>query len=396
MSSYRGLFFEHLAQTSGFPLGLEVEKAEGVYLYTAGGSKVIDLISGISVSNLGHCHPEIISAVKEQAERNLHLMVFGEYVNAPQVMLASRLSELLPGSLGSVFFVNSGSEAVEGAMKLAKRFTGRHEIVAFNNSYHGSTHGAMSVSGGHSYCSAFRPLLPGIRFMDFNDFDGIVNISESTACVIAEPVQGEAGVILPEKGFLRELRRRCDETGALLVFDEVQTGFGRTGSLFAMDKYRVEPDIVVFAKGMGAGMPLGAFISSKKIMSVLQKDPPLGHITTFGGHPVSCSAALASLEYLNKTKLYESAFGKGCLFSDLLRHKLIKEIRGEGLLLAMDLGDAGIVKDVLKLALEKGVVADWFLFNEESVRIAPPLIISEEEIEKSAGILLQALDKVNN
>ncbi len=394
MSSFRRLFFEHLAQTSEYPLGLEVEKAKGVYLHTSDGKKIMDLISGISVSNLGHSHPGIVNAVREQAEKNLHLMVYGEYIQSPQVKLAAKLSELLPGDLNSVFFVNSGSEAVEGAVKLAKSFTGRYEIVAFEKAYHGSTHGSISISGSPSYGRKFRPLLPGIFFVRYNSFEQIDQISGKTACVIAEPVQGEAGVILPEKGFLQELRRRCDQTGALLVFDEVQTGFGRTGSLFAMEKYGVEPDIAVFAKGMGGGMPLGAFVSSKRIMSRLSKDPPLGHISTFGGHPVSCAAALASLEYLTRTRIYESAAEKGNLFRELLSHKAIREVRGVGLLLAADLGDAGLVKEVLKLALEKGVVADWFLFNAESVRIAPPLTITEEEIRHAASVLIRSLNEV--
>ncbi len=393
MSSFRGLFFEHLAQTSESPSGLEVEKAEGVYLFTPEGEKIIDLISGISVSNAGHGNPEIVEAIREQASKSLHIMAYGEYIQPPQVKLAARLSELLPGDLASVFFVNSGSEAVEGALKLAKRYTGRCETVAFNNSYHGSTHGAMSVSCGQSYGRAFRPLLPGTRFLNFNDLSGFSNITPSAASVIVEPVQGEAGVIPPEGDFLQKLRERCDETGTLLIFDEVQTGFGRTGTLFAMEKYGVVPDIVVLAKGLGGGMPLGAFASSPEIMSVLKKDPALGHITTFGGHPVSCAASLAFLDYLTRGRIYEEAAGKGELFKKLLHHEAIRQVRGDGLFLAMELGDGDLVKKALKIALEKGVAADWFLFDEGSVRIAPPLIITEQQIRSAAGILVESIDQ---
>lgn len=393
MNSTRELFFRHLAQTSETPLAIEISHAKGVYLYDADGKEYIDLISGISVSSLGHSNQKIVQAVSDQASRYMHTMVYGEMIQSPQVKLASEICSLLPENLNSVYFVNSGSEAVEGAMKLAKRFTGRPEIVSFKNAYHGSSHGALSIMGEEEFKTAYRPLLPQVRILDFNNVSQLGNISEQTACVIVEPVQGEAGVIEATPEFLSALRVKCCNTGSLLVFDEIQTGMGRTGSLFAFEKYGVTPDILLLAKAFGGGMPLGAFISSQEIMSVLSHNPALGHITTFGGHPVCCAAGLTSLEIIVADKLSEKAYKNGKLIRRILSHSRIREVRGDGLLLAVDLGDEGLVKKVIEMALEKGVLVDWFLFNPNSIRIAPPLIINDEQIETALNILLECIDR---
>ena len=303
MDSLRPLFLKYLAQTSDSPLALEFESASGIYLIDRAGNKYIDLISGISVSNIGHSNPRLVKAVQEQAARHMHLMVYGEYVQSPQVKFAEALCKLLPATLQNIYFVNSGAEAVEGALKLAKRFTGRSEIISFRNAYHGSTHGALSVMGNEDMKSAYRPLLPAIRFLEFGNFSDIKQISSATACVIIEPVQGEAGVIVPPYGYMEELKKECENAGALLIFDEIQTGFGRTGEMFAFQHTKIVPDILLLAKALGGGMPLGAFISSKEIMAVLSKDPVLGHITTFGGHPVSCAAGMAALEVIQEENL---------------------------------------------------------------------------------------------
>lgn len=392
MNSNRELFFRHIAQTSETPLAIEISHAAGVYLFTPEGKQYLDLISGISVSSLGHSHPGLIEAVSGQAAKYMHTMVFGEMIQAPQVKLAEELYKHLPGNLNSIYYVNSGSEAVEGSMKLAKRYTGRHEIISFTNGYHGSSQGALSIMGNESFKSAFRPLLPSIKILEFNNVKQLVSISEETACVIAEPVQGEAGVIEGTPEFLSALRTRCNKTGTLLVFDEIQTGMGRTGSLFAFEKHGVIPDILLLAKAFGGGMPLGAFISSTEIMSVLSHHPLLGHITTFGGHPVCCASGLAALKITINENLFEKASAKGELFKKLLIHKKIKEVRGEGLLLAVDLGDEQRVKDVIEMALTQGILTDWFLFNSRSIRIAPPLVISEKEIEEASEILLECID----
>lgn len=392
MDSLRHLFFEFLAQTSDAPLSLDIDHAEGVYLFDRSGKKYLDLISGISVSNIGHSHPAIVRSVQDQAARHMHLMVYGEYIQSPQVKLAERLCHLLPASLQNVYFVNSGAEAVEGALKLAKRFTGKSEIVSFTNAYHGSSHGALSVMGNESFKSAYRPLLPNIRFLQFGNFTDLNLISEATACVIIEPVQGEAGVIIPPQAYLETLGHRCKEMGALLIFDEIQTGFGRTGKLFAFQHFNIVPDILLIAKAFGGGMPLGAFVSSKEIMSVISSRPSLGHITTFGGHPVSCAAGLASLNVLMEEQLVEKVAKKEQLFLAELKHKGIKEIRSKGLLIALELGDSATVKKVIKTCLDKGLVADWFLFRDSSLRIAPPLIISEEQIKEACSIILEAIE----
>ena len=394
----RQLFFEHVGQTSDFPMGLEVERAEGVWLLGPNGKKWIDLISGVSVSNVGHNNPAVIEAVCSQARDYLHLMVYGEVIQSPQVRYAARIAELLPPRLQSVYFVNSGSEAVEGALKLAKRYTGRTELVSMRRAYHGSTHGSMSMMGapeGEEWKGAFRPLLPDVQAIEFNDFGELERITRRTACVLAEPVQGEAGVRPPVPGYLEALRRRCDEVGALLVFDEIQTGMGRTGALFAMLKYGVTPDIVCLAKAFGGGMPLGAFASRPEIMQTLQENPVLGHITTFGGHPVCCAAGLAALNYLLDNKVVEGVEAKGTLYAQLLgNHPAVREIRRSGLLLAVELGEPQKLYRIMELFKQAGILSDWFLFCDTAFRISPPLTISEEEIRGSAALILKCLDEL--
>lgn len=392
MLTNRQLFLNNLAQTSDSPLALEITKAEGIYIYDFLGKQYIDLISGISVSNTGHRHPEVIKAIKDQADKYLHLMVYGEYVQSPQVKLAAKLADLLPEKLNNCYFVNSGSEAVEGALKLAKRFTGRKNIVAFVNAYHGSTHGSLSVIGRQDYQIPFGPLLPGVTHISFNSLDGLTEITDETACVIIEPVQGEAGIIPGTGEFLTALRNRCNETGALLIFDEIQTGLGRTGNMFFFEKFGVVPDILLLAKGLGGGMPIGAFISSREIMQTLTFNPVLGHITTFGGHPVSCAAALANIEVIENEKLVESVESKSKLFIDLLsKGKSVSHIRSSGLMIALQLDNFAHVKRVIDRCIENGVIIDWFLFNDSSIRIAPPLTINEDQIKEACDIILDAL-----
>lgn len=392
MLTNRQIFLMNLGQTSPAPMGIEVVSAKGVYMFGPDGQKYIDLISGVSVSNTGHCHPKVVEAVKRQAETYMHLMVYGEIIQNPQVKYAERLTGILPASLSSCYFVNSGSEAVEGALKLAKRYTGRSKIISFNNSYHGSTHGPLSIQGSEKFRNSFRPLLPDTFRIDMNDYNAVQIIDNKTACVIIEPVQGEAGVIRAEQSFLKIIRKKCDETGALLIFDEVQTGFGRTGTMFAFEQFNVIPDILLLAKALGGGMPLGAFISSYEIMSSLISNPILGHITTFGGHPVCCAAGLASLEVILEEKLFENAANKAGIFRERLHHKLIKNIRGEGLLLAVQLDDPAFIDFTVAHAPEFGIILDYFLFCGDSFRIAPPLIITEEEIHKSCDSILKLLD----
>ena len=393
MLTDRQLFLNNLAQTSDSPLALEITKAEGIFIYDSSGKKYFDLISGISVSNTGHRHPAVVKAIKDQADQYLHLMVYGEYIQSPQVKLAGILSGLLPEKLNNCYFVNSGSEAVEGAMKLAKRYTGRKKIVAFKNAYHGSTQGALSIIGNESYQSPFAPLLPGIDHLDFNSTASFNQITTETACVIVEPVQGEAGIIIGTQDFLSALRNRCNETGTLLIFDEIQTGLGRTGYMFAFEKYGVIPDILLLAKGLGGGMPLGAFISSHEIMQTLTNNPVLGHITTFGGHPVSCAAALANIEVIHNEQLIEGVAAKSSLFVQLLgKSKAIRQIRSAGLMIALQLDSFAQVKKIIDSCIQKGVITDWFLFNDSSIRIAPPLTISEEQIREACTIILEAID----
>ncbi len=393
MLTNRQLFLLHLGQTSHSPLMLEIERAEGVFMYGPGGEKYLDLISGVSVSNTGHRHPEVVRAVKDQVDAYMHLMVYGEVIQSPQVRYAEYISRFLPENLGCCYFVNSGSEAVEGALKLARRYTGKSRIIYFKNAYHGSTLGALSVQGSEKYRNAFRPLMPGTCQIKFNDLSGLEEINEKTACVIVEPIQGEGGIILPENDFLVRLRERCSAVNALLIFDEIQTGFGRTGFMFALDRYRVVPDILLLAKALGGGMPLGAFISSREIMSSLMSNPPLGHITTFGGHPVSCAAGLASMKVLSGESLVVSCNEKSALFKSKLRHGLIKEVRGEGLLLAVKLSRPNLVSYIVNRAPHYGLVLDYFLLCEDAFRIAPPLTISNDEIEWACSRLLDLLDE---
>ncbi len=393
MSTERQLFFNHLAQTSETPLALEIEKAEGIYLYDTSGKRYLDLISGISVSNVGHRHPKVLAAIQNQLNKYMHLMVYGEYIQSPQVLLAKMLAENLPENLSSVYFVNSGSEAIEGAMKLAKRFTGRAEIVSFKNGYHGSTHGSLSIMGNEEFKNAFRPLLPDVSQIRFNNTNDLIHITNRTACAVVETIQGEAGAVVPENNFLKQLRERCNATGTMLIADEVQCGFGRTGKLFAFEHFDFIPDIICLAKGMGGGMPIGAFISSKKIMQSLSNNPILGHITTFGGHPVCCAASMAVLTILIEEKLIEQIENKEKLFRSLLKHPKIKSVNGKGLLLAVEFESYEQNKIIIDKCIEKGVIADWFLFNSHSMRIAPPLTITEEEIKKACQIVLNCIDE---
>jgi acetylornithine/N-succinyldiaminopimelate aminotransferase len=389
--SQKQLFLQHVAQTSPAPLALEIVSANGIYLNDVSGKQYIDLISGISVSNIGHCHPEVVEAVKKQAETFMHLMVYGEYVHSPQVNLAKALTDLLPANLNAVYFVNSGTEATEGALKLAKRFTGRSEIISFKNAYHGSTHGALSVMGSEDFKTSFRPLLPDVKTIEFNNVNDLQHITHKTACVIIEPVQGEAGVVAANQSFLKKLRERCTETETLLIFDEIQTGFGRTGSLFAFEQYQVIPDILLLAKGMGGGMPIGAFVSSKEIMDSLTNNPVLGHITTFGGHPVCCAAALANLNVIVKNKLYLRAKEIESLIKQKIKHPKIKEVRVQGAIAAIDFDDEALNMQTISKCVEAGVITDWFLFNTQSMRLAPPLIITDEEFTKACDTILACI-----
>ena len=394
----RKQFLAHVGQTSPSPMLVEVERAEGSFFYTPEGRRYYDLVAGVSVSSVGHANREVVRAVQEQAARYMHVMVYGELVEAPQVRYAARIASLLPGGLESVYFVNSGAEAVEGALKLAKRFTGRTELISMRRAYHGSTHGSMSMMGapeGEEWKGAFRPLLPDVQAIEFNDPAQLERITRRTACVLVEPVQGEAGVRVPRPGYLEALRRRCDEVGALLVFDEIQTGLGRTGELFAMQKYGVVPDIVCLAKAFGGGMPLGAFIARHEIMDTLQSNPTLGHITTFGGHPVCCAAGLAALEYLLDHHVVEQVEAKGALYEELLQgHPAVREIRRSGLLLAVELGSSERLYRIMELFKQVGIMSDWFLFCDTAFRISPPLTISEEEVRDSARIILECLDRL--
>ena len=394
----RKQFLAHVGQTSPSPMLVEVERAEGSFFYTPEGRRYYDLVAGVSVSSVGHANREVVRAVQEQAARYMHVMVYGELVEAPQVRYAARIASLLPGGLESVYFVNSGAEAVEGALKLAKRFPGRTELISMRRAYHGSTHGSMSMMGapeGEEWKGAFRPLLPDVQAIEFNDPAQLERITRRTACVLVEPVQGEAGVRVPRPGYLEALRRRCDEVGALLVFDEIQTGLGRTGELFAMQKYGVVPDIVCLAKAFGGGMPLGAFIARHEIMDTLQSNPTLGHITTFGGHPVCCAAGLAALEYLLDHHVVEQVEAKGALYEELLQgHPAVREIRRSGLLLAVELGSSERLYRIMELFKQAGIMSDWFLFCDTAFRISPPLTISEEEVRDSARIILECLDRL--
>jgi len=395
MISSRELFHSYVAQTSPKPLGLEIERAEGVYLHGSKGEKYLDLIAGISVSNVGHNHPSIVKAVKDQADKYMHLMVYGEYIQTPQVKLAEKIAGLLPDSLNNIYFVNSGSEANEGALKLAKRHTGKRKIIYCNNAYHGSTQGVLSVIGHEDFKKPFEPLLPETHAITFNNIDDLDIICDNTAAVIIEPIQGEAGIIVPDKKFMKALRDRCTLKGTMLIFDEVQTGFGRTGSFWGQDQTGVVPDIMTIAKGMGGGMPIGAFISSAEIMHCLTHHPVLGHITTFGGHPVCCAASLACIETIQKEDLIAGIEQKELLFKSLLKHPAIKDLRGVGLFLSVEFIDSEFNFAVIEECIKNGVITDWFLFNDKCLRIAPPLVIKESEIIEACTVIVAAIEKVS-
>jgi acetylornithine/succinyldiaminopimelate/putrescine aminotransferase len=386
------VFLNHIAQTTDSPSLLSVSHAEGIYLYTPDNERYIDLISGIGVSNIGHRHPAVVKAIKDQLDKHLHVMVFGEYIQSSSNLLAQKLVSLLPKNLNCTYFVNSGTEANEGALKLAKRFTGRTQIVSCRKSYHGSTHGSLSVSGNEVKKQAFRPLLPDVQFITFNDPDDLDLITEKTACVIMETIQGDAGVRIPSKAYMTALRKRCDETGALLILDEIQCGMGRTGTLFAFEQFDIVPDILTVAKAFGGGLPIGAFISDKKIMNCLSHDPMLGHITTFGGNPVCCASALATLKVVEDEKLLEDVEEKGKLFEKLLKHPSIIEVRRIGLMFAVDFESAELVNRIVLKAKELGVICYWFLSLPTSFRIAPPLTITNDQIKESCDIILKAID----
>lgn len=394
MYSHRRLFLEHCAQTSPKPIGLEIVKARGLYLTDIHRKRYMDLISGISVSALGHAHPEVVRAVQKQAKTYMHLMVYGEYIQHPQVKAAQTLTDMLPESLDSVYFTNSGSEAVEAALKLAKRVTGRTEIVGMENAYHGSTQGALSLMGNPYFRDAFRPLLPGIRHIRFNVAEDLEQISGQTAAVFCETIQGEAGAVVPDKAWLQALRARCTETGALLVLDEIQAGMGRTGTFCAFEAFDIVPDILLLAKGLGGGMPIGALVANRSLTEKFSFNPVLGHITTFGGHPVSCAAALATLRHIRENRLGENALRAEALFRELLVHPAIEEISGRGLLLALRFKDTATNLAIVERCIETGYVTDWFLFNDRSLRLAPPLNITEKQVRQAAKGILEAIVRV--
>ncbi len=379
-------------------MAFEIAKAEGCLLYDVNGNEYIDLIGGISVANIGHRHPKVIEAIQKQLDAYLHVMVYGEFVESPQVQYAKLLTDHLPASLNSVYFTNSGAEAVEGAMKLAKRVTNRTQIIAFNNSYHGSTQGALSVIGDEYWRNAFRPLLPDVSHLGYNSFDSLRSITEQTACVIAEPVQAEAGIIVPSKEWMQALRKKCTETGTLLILDEIQTGFGRTGKFWGFEHFDIFPDILLLGKALGGGMPLGAFIADKELMDALTANPVLGHITTFGGHPVCCAAGIAAMNVLTGSRnsvplsIIDTIAEKEKLFRSLLNHPKIKTIRSFGLWIAMEFDSFVTNKKIIDACLSNRLMTDWFLFAPQCLRISPPLVISETQIKKACGIILEALN----
>ncbi len=391
--SQRQLFLQHVAQTSPAPMMLEIDRAEGIYLTDTRGKKYIDFISGISVSNVGHRHPEVLKAINNQLDRYMHLIVYGEFVQSPQVNLATRLAEVMPGEIESVYFVNSGAEAVEGAIKLARRATGRKKIFSFKNAYHGSTTGALSLMSSEYFTDAFKPLLPEVFHLNPGDYRGLECIDETTAAVVVEIIRGEAGAEEVEGEFLKALKQRCEETGTFFIADEIQTGFGRTGKLFACEHHGIIPDIITMAKGMGGGMPIGAFAAKREVMQTLTAEPVLGHITTFGGHPVSCAAALASLEVILSIPLEEKVAKFEGIIRQKLQHPLLQKITGKGLLLSGVLGSEAINFKFIANCIKNGIITDWFLFASDRFRMAPPLTITEEELNLSIDLLIKALDE---
>jgi len=390
----RQLFLNHIGQTSETPLCFEIAEAKGVQLIDTNGKTHIDLIGGISVCNVGHGNKQVLDAIKKQVDLYLHVMVYGEVIQSPQVQYATALAAMLPLQLQSIYFTNSGTEATEGAMKLAKRITGKTKMISFKHSYHGSTQGALSLMGSEYWQQAFRPLLPGVYQFEYGSQHAIDAIDEQTACIVLEPVQAEAGVLVPKLEWLKALRQKCYETGCLLIFDEIQTAFGRTGSMFRFEEVNVVPDILLLGKALGGGMPLGAFVSSKQYMDSFTQNPVLGHITTFGGHPVSCAAGLAAFEFLKREKLIEQIHHKEDLFKSLLVHSAIRQVNTCGLLIAVHFEDYDINKKIIDQCIVNGVFTDWFLFASNALRIAPPLTITDKEIELACQIILQSIDEV--
>ena len=386
-------FLKHLAQTSPSPLTIEVSHAEGSYIFDKSGKKYFDLISGIAVTNIGHRHPKVVKAIKDQLDQYMHVMAYGEFIQTPQNGLGAELAKLLPESLNCSYFVNSGTEAIEGALKLAKRVTGRTEIISCYKSYHGSTHGSLSVSGNETKKYRFRPLLPDVKFIQFNQLKDLDMITEKTAAVLIEPIQGDAGVRIGSQDFLEALRNKCAATGAQLIFDEIQTGIGRTGKMFAFEHYGVVPDILALAKGLGGGMPIGAFISSHEKMNLFTHDPILGHITTFGGHPVNCAAALSNLQVIQEEKLLDQVEEKGQLLEATISHPSIIEIRRKGLMLAVEFENADLVQKIVLNCLEKGIITFWFLSCPESFRLAPPINISQADIVQAGKLIKEAIEE---
>ena len=384
-----------LAKTSPYPFGIKVEKAKGIYIYDSDGVQYLDLISGIAVSNLGHQNEKIINSIKKQVDDHLHVMVYGEYEQSVQEELAQKLCSLLPDGLDVLYPVNSGTEANEAALKLAKRATGRTKIIAFKGAYHGSSHGSLSISGNEEKKYAFRPLLPDVFHIEFNNIDQLSEIDKSTACVIIEPIQGDAGVRIPSIEFMTALRKKCNDNDVLLIADEIQSGFGRSGKWFAYEHFNIQPDILTIGKAFGGGMPIGGVVSSKQLMNLFTENPKLGHITTFGGHPVVCAAALASINVLNDEKIIDHVESKGKLFESLLNHKLIKEIRRKGLFFAIEMENSDVVQKVVEGCKENGLLSFWFLSCPESFRIAPPLIINEDEILRSCQTIMEVMDNIN-
>ncbi|GAA5028205.1 aspartate aminotransferase family protein [Marivirga lumbricoides] len=394
-SSAQRIFLDHIGQTTPFPFLLEIEKAEGIYLYEPSGKSYMDLISGVGVSALGHKHPKVIEAIKKQVDNHLHVMVYGEFVQSASNELAEILVKHLPETLNCVYFTNSGTESIEGALKLAKRYTGRTEMISFRGAYHGSTHGALSVSGNEKKKYAFRPLLPDIKFITHNDLNDLNEITERTACVILETIQGDAGVRIPDKSYMQALRKKCTDTGTMLIFDEIQSGMGRTGKLFAFEHFDVVPDILCTAKALGGGLPLGAFIAEREIMRHFTFNPMLGHITTFGGNPVACAAAVATLQVLTEDGLLETVEEKGALFENLIQHPSIKEVRRKGLLFAFEFETEEEVMKIVEECLKQGVICFWFLSCPNSFRIAPPLTISHEEIKIACKVINESILKAH-
>ena len=396
MPNSEDIFYKNLAQTTPFPIGIEIESAKGSWLFGKHGQKWLDMVSGIAVANIGHSHPKVVNAIKQQVEKHMHVMVYGEYIQKSQSDLAAKLASILPAHLNTSYIVNSGTEANEAALKLAKRVTGRTELVSFKNAYHGSTHGSLSVTGNENKKYAYRPFLPGVKFIEFNNLSDLNEITNQTAGVIMEVIQGDAGLRVPSLEFMKAIRKKCDDTGAQLIFDEVQTGFGRTGKMFAFEHFEVYPDILTLGKAFGGGMPIGGMISSKEKMQLLTHNPMLGHITTFGGHPVNCAAAVANINVLETEIDFEEVERKGALIEKLLQHSEVTEIRRKGLFFAIDMNSFEKVKTVVDYCLEKGVITFWFLSTSYAFRLSPPLNISDEDIQYACKVIQEGFELSKN